>query len=353
MLERADLIRLGLGALYHTRAHRALEPASRGIGVIFTLHRISAEREGNGVAEFAPNRILELGGDFLAATIERVRGHGLDIVPLDEARGRILGGDDRRFAVFTVDDGYRDTHERAWPIFQRHNCPFTLYVATGLIDRTVKLWWIALERIIAGADTIEASVSGRWLTLPCADADDKRAAFQALYWPLRAVGEAEKLDAITTLAERHGVSIAAIAEELGMTCEQLQEMARDPLVTIGAHTVSHAALARLDERTMRRELAYSRARLGELIGREPRHLAYPYGDAGSAGKREFAAAAELGFETGVTTRKGVVTRAHAAHLTALPRVSLNGNLQDVRFIDVLISGVPFALMRGFRQLNVN
>jgi len=54
----------------------------------------------------------------------------------------------------------------------------------------------------------------------------------------------------------------------------------------------------------------------------------------------------------VTTRRGVLHRQHAAHLEALPRVSLNGNFQADRYVDLFLSGVPFALFNGFRKVDV-
>jgi peptidoglycan/xylan/chitin deacetylase (PgdA/CDA1 family) len=73
-----------------------------------------------------------------------------------------------------------------------------------------------------------------------------------------------------------------------------------------------------------------------------RHLSYPYGDERSAGEREFQLARELGFRTGVTTRKGLIQRRHASALTGLPRVSLNGDYQHARYVKVFLNGVPFA-----------
>jgi peptidoglycan/xylan/chitin deacetylase (PgdA/CDA1 family) len=79
------------------------------------------------------------------------------------------------------------------------------------------------------------------------------------------------------------------------------------------------------------------------------HLAYPIGDRSSAGAREFALASELGFETAVTTRKGMLFPEHSRHLMALPRLSVNGGWQNEALLDILLSGVPFLLWnRGSR-----
>lgn len=349
---KPKLIRAGLDALYGTGAYRALSPLTAGIGVIFTLHRFTMAEPGRGgPPDFAPNRILEVSRDFLAAAIDRVRAHGLDIVSIDEAERRIVAGDGGRFAVFTIDDGYRDTAEIAWPVFRAKECPFTVYVATGLIDRTISLWWIALERVIEGSDTVDVALGGEARRFDISTVEQKCTAFGAIYWALRAMEEEEKLRSVADLCDRAGLDTVALAGEVAMGWDDVTALDDDPLVTIGAHTVDHPALARVDETTLHRELIDGRARLAQKLGRVPRHLAYPYGDAGSAGPREFAAARALGFATAVTTRKGVIHAAHGEHLTALPRVSLNGDYQDLRYVDVFVSGAPFALMRGFRRVD--
>ena len=81
-------------------------------------------------------------------------------------------------------------------------------------------------------------------------------------------------------------------------------------------------------------------------------FAYPVGDPTSAGAREFALAREAGYEIAVTTRPGMLFPEHAAHLLALPRVSLNGLWQDLGYLDVLLTGAPFRLWNRGRRLNV-
>jgi peptidoglycan/xylan/chitin deacetylase (PgdA/CDA1 family) len=95
----------------------------------------------------------------------------------------------------------------------------------------------------------------------------------------------------------------------------------------------------------------SRSVIEAALGKRPQHLSYPVGDPTSAGPREFRVAAELGFKTAVTTRPGVVFRSHREHLTALPRISVNGEFQSQRYLKVLMSGAATALWNGFKRVN--
>jgi peptidoglycan/xylan/chitin deacetylase (PgdA/CDA1 family) len=81
------------------------------------------------------------------------------------------------------------------------------------------------------------------------------------------------------------------------------------------------------------------------------HFAYPYGDKGAATARDFAMVRKLGFKTAVTTRPGMLFAENAEHMTALPRLSLNGNYQDERLLKVLTSGAATAMWTGFRRVD--
>ena len=153
------------------------------------------------------------------------------------------------------------------------------------------------------------------------------------------------------LFERHRVNLGAFCGDLCMDWQELATLAADPLVTIGAHTVNHPILTKVDDKAVRAEIENSRAVIEAALGVRPRHLAYPVGDRSAAGAREFKIASDLGFSTAVTTRPGVIFPQHADHLLALPRISLNGNFQKQRYAKVLISGSATALNNRFRQVN--
>jgi Polysaccharide deacetylase len=206
--------------------------------------------------------------------------------------------------------------------------------------------------VVARNDRVRLLIDGEERGFECAGVADKRHLFDELYRWLRSLRTEEELRAvIRDLARRYHVDIAAFCDDLCMSWDELAKLAADPLVTIGAHTVSHSMLAKLPPDAVRAEMDLSRSIIEAALGTRPEHLSYPIGDSTSAGPREFAIAAELGFKTAVTTRPGVLFRSHSGHLTALPRISLNGEYQRLRYVRVLLSGSATAMWNGFRRLD--
>jgi peptidoglycan/xylan/chitin deacetylase (PgdA/CDA1 family) len=346
---RNNVIRAGLGALYFTGAHHWLRPIFSGVGAIFMLHHVRPGRD----AEFQPNHHLEVAPDFLRAMLAHLRALNIDIITMDEVHARLVQRDfSRRFACFTLDDGYRDNRDYALPVMREFDAPMTVYVASDFAEGVGRLWWIALEMVIARAAAIEITIGGTALRLDTSTPTTKQAVFGRLHDWLRSLpGEHDIQREIGNLCARYGVDEAAICRELCMSWGELKPFAADPLVTIGAHTITHCNLARQTEATASEEMAAGRARIEAALQRPVIHLAYPYGDKIAAGPREFKLARTAGFKTAVTTRPGMLFPESADHLTALQRVSLNGNYQDARILPVLTSGAATAVWNGFRRID--
>jgi peptidoglycan/xylan/chitin deacetylase (PgdA/CDA1 family) len=341
------VIGAGFAALGATGLHKALAPLTRGQGAILMLHHVRPWVKRS----FAPNRLLEIEPRFLDAALSRVKTLGFEVVTMDEALVRLDHGGSR-FVTLTFDDGYADNVAYALPILERHGAPFTLYVTTGYADRTARLWWIELEEAIRVLSRITVEIDGTPVDLPSRTDAEKDAAFQRLYRQLRAGPEARLLTVIAGLVTQAGLDRRAIVEDLCLDWNGVAALARHPLCTIGVHTLTHPMLAKHDAALARHELAESRRVIELRLGRPAHHLAYPVGDPGSAGPREYAIAAALGFASAVTTRPGMLFPVHRERLTALPRVSLNGHWQSIECLDVLLSGVPFALWNGGRRVVV-
>jgi peptidoglycan/xylan/chitin deacetylase (PgdA/CDA1 family) len=346
---RNTVIRTGLEALYFTGAHNLLRPIFAGVGAIFMLHHVRPRRG----AEFQPNRHLEVEPEFLRAMLAHLRSLDIDIVTMDEVHQRLVERNfARRFACFTLDDGYRDNRDYALPVMREFDAPFTVYVASDFAEGTGRLWWIALEMAIARANSVEAAIGGVPTRLDTSTPAARQATFDRLHDWLRTLpGEHDLQREISALCARQAVDETTITRELCMSWDELKPFANDPLVTIGAHTITHCNLARQTEETASAEMTTSRARIEAALQRSVLHLAYPYGDKIAAGPREFALARAAGFKTAVTTRPGMIFRESADHLTALQRVSLNGNYQDERILPVLTSGAATAMWNGFRRVD--
>jgi peptidoglycan/xylan/chitin deacetylase (PgdA/CDA1 family) len=345
---RNTVIRAGLGALYFSGAHVLLRPIFSGVGAIFMLHHVRPPRVG----DFQPNRHLEVTPDFLRAMLAHLRASGIDIVTMDEVHRRLVERNfSSRFACFTLDDGYRDNRDFALPVLKEFDAPCTLFVASDFAEGRGRLWWIALEMAIAKAKVVEVTIGGAPCRLDTATASAKLAAFDRLHDWLRSLPERDMQREAHALCMRHGVDDATICRDLCMSWEELRSFASERLVAVGAHSITHCNLAHQSEATASEELTLSRTRIEDALQRPVVHLAYPYGDRHAAGTREFALARAAAYKTAVTTRPGMVFPESGRHLTALPRVSLNGNYQDTRILPVLTSGAATAMWNGFRRVD--
>ena len=164
--------------MYYSRAHRLLAPLMSGYGSILMLHHVRPQQRRPA---FAPNAGLEVTPEFLDKVLEFVRGQGIELVSFAEGIDRIRSRRcDKRFAVLTLDDGYLDNFEYAWPVFKKHECPFTIFVASDITDGKSELWWQIIEDVIQRGEGLKAEVGGESIDLPTETAKQKHTAFQKL-----------------------------------------------------------------------------------------------------------------------------------------------------------------------------
>jgi peptidoglycan/xylan/chitin deacetylase (PgdA/CDA1 family) len=341
-----NLVKAALTATHFLGADGLLAPFTRGLGVIFMLHHVHPEPP----RAFEPNRILKVTPTFLEDVILQVKAAGFDTIALDDVPNRMAQAKQAApFACFTLDDGYKDNRDFAYPVFKKHNVPFTVYAVNAFADGKGDLWWLVLEATIAKAPFVAIQMDGDMRHFETTTVAEKTAAFEAIYWWLRRLPEDRARYVVAELSHSIGYDASSLCSNLVMNWDELRELARDPLVTIGAHTDRHMALGKLPADEAEAEVVKSITRITQELGRPCRHLSYPYGCAESAGRREFELAKRLGMATAVTTRKGLIWPRHEQAMTALPRLSLNGDFQDARYTKVLLSGAPFAIWNAMQR----
>lgn len=334
------MITSGLKAARLVRSTGAMSSA-RGLGAIFTLHHVRPKTERS----FDPNAHLEITPEFLDAAIRRLKEEGYAFLSLEDLPSHMANPAPRQpVALFTLDDGYRNNAEFAQPVFSEHRVPYTVFVTGGFIDKTHTLWWETLADLLSGVSSIAFDFGAGPVTIRTANHTEKTAAYDRIADFIRGGDEAQAVAQLNTVARAHGIDPGLIVERLVMRAPELQSLVLNPLATLGAHTISHRALAKLPDAEVREEIRLSADRIEEITGKRPVSIAYPYGDAAAVSPRETRLAGELGFTSGVTTRPGTLDTRGRNDLFALPRISLNGHYQKPDYVAALASGIPFRLM---------
>jgi peptidoglycan/xylan/chitin deacetylase (PgdA/CDA1 family) len=341
---RRDVRRKAMAGGLHVAAALAgagLMAKARGRGALFTLHHVRPKQ----AQTFEANAHLEVTPEFLDAAIARLKSEGYDFIPLADVPARMASPTSQPFAVFTLDDGYRNNQQHALPVFARHNVPFTVFIAQGFAERTHSLWWETLAVLLNQESEITFDFGQGPEMMDLGSRVRKLDAFDRFARHVRSQDEVTAVAAIDALCRQRGIDPLKITAELTMDREELKRFAADPLVSLGAHTVSHRAVGRLSADVATAEMRQSAEWLEALTGQRPRTIAYPYGDPASVTERDYQIALKLGFEVAVTTQPGTLGDRLVDRLTGLPRISLNGFFQEPRYVSALASGIPFSIGR--------
>jgi peptidoglycan/xylan/chitin deacetylase (PgdA/CDA1 family) len=324
-----------------------LRPIYGGVGCILSLHRVVLPGDRSPIWQ---NRAMEITASDLRAILEWVRRNGFDVVRVDELRNRLGEPRGSKFVCFTFDDGYRDNLTHALPVFREFGYPFAVNVTTGFVDRTVSLWWYLLEDLLARRSAMAFEWEGKSRRWQWNAPRERQRVFDELAQLIRQEGAATRDALVNTIAEAAGLDPLARTSELILSWDELRSLASNWHVTVGAHTVGHHVLAKLNDAELDKELRDSRAILETQLAKRVQHLAYPFGGRDAVGPREFDAALHADYETATTTRCANLHKEHAWHLLALPRLGVDGNYNAVEQLERLENGMVAA--RGNRWKRV-
>jgi peptidoglycan/xylan/chitin deacetylase (PgdA/CDA1 family) len=332
----------------YTGIHKAFRRFYSGIGTILMFHRIAKKGTATRIEKNTRN---EVSPEYLESLVNYLMTTGHEIVSLDELYRILMGRKKQKKCVaFTFDDGYADVYSLAYPIFKKYGLPFTVYVSTNYPDGKAVLWWYLLEDLVLKNDSVSFTHDKRTYFFDSSTAERKEAAFHSIRTMLirQSTGALEPL--LKDIFEPYGIDAREHCRKLALDWNQLTIMSEDPLVTIGAHTVNHYALSKLDIEQAEYEIRRSREIIESRIGEKVEHFSYPFGSRAEAGKREFDLVKNAGFKTVTTTRIGNIFPEHKSHLECLPRVPVRGDREDLFHLELFLSGYIPALSHNFRKV---
>ena len=226
-----------------------------------------------------------------------------NVIPLDEAASCLRKGNlPPRAASITFDDGYEDNFSIAMPLLQKHRLPATFFIATGFIDGG-RMWNDSVIEAIRKSSLPAIDLSALGLgSFPLTNIIEKRHAISCIISALKYDEFQSRADKSSQIAK---FADAELPTNLMMTSTQVKAMQKAGM-QIGAHTVTHPILARMDTKTAKKELIDSKEFLEGLLGETIKLFAYPNGKPGLDYHPEHAdIARQAGFNAAVSTAVGV------------------------------------------------
>jgi peptidoglycan/xylan/chitin deacetylase (PgdA/CDA1 family) len=232
-----------------------------------------------------------------------------------------------------LDDGYSDNYYSAYPIFKKHNIPFTIYITTDFPDRKAILWWYMLEDLILNSNIIEFNFLNKTLHFNCSSSEKKEQVFLEIR-SLILENEINKKMLLSLIFGDFEKKNQDLLDQNALSWAHIIELSRDKLVTIGAHTISHKPLSKLNEIEAFSEIIESKERLENKIAKTVNHFAYPYGGTDTCGEREFLLVKRAGFKTATTIRQGNIFSGYKDFFERLPRIPLGENTNNEKFTNI-------------------
>lgn len=211
-----------------------------------------------------------------------------------------------RTAVITIDDGYLDFYEVAYPLLLKYNLPATFFPTINFVVGHSWLWPDILSYILdkaSGASlkiVYEQSVFQGQIENP----GKRRQLWQQLSDFCSELPDRRKWDFIRALSKMTGVKVPPepVVEYAPVNYDQLREMSQNG-IEIGAHSLNHPILSRVDENVLEKELCEPKEILEAQLGIEIHSLAYPSGRAIDINATVVQYAKKCGYLGAVVTRR--------------------------------------------------
>jgi peptidoglycan/xylan/chitin deacetylase (PgdA/CDA1 family) len=246
----------------------------------------------------------------------------------DFVRNFMAGTLPQNAIALTFDDGYVDNLVAGKPRLVAADVPATVFLATGFLDRPREFWWDELARLILvenGPRNFEVAIRGVSMHIDLAtDSPTRAVSLARRQAALRPIWEAIRLledderELIMAELRSNFVRGSHASQGRAMTRQEILALASDGLITIGAHTVTHPVLSKLETAACHREVTESKLACEALIGAPVAGFAYPYGDLNTKARKAVVAA---GFSFACSTRHGPTDK--ASDVFALPRININ------------------------------
>ncbi len=205
--------------------------------------------------------------------------------------------------VITVDDGYSDFYDIAFPILRKYNVPATFFVTTRFVDGDLWLWPDCVRYILEYSNEIDLRriSSDLEYTRKQMTDRDRQAVWGMIITFLLSIAEDEKNHWLAKFAEIQNVKFPdePIEDYRAVSWSQVKELNANN-IEIGVHTQSHPSLGRLKENQLSAEILGAVEIIKNQIGHSPRSFCFPNGQPSDYTERVKQYVKDAGCQSAVT-----------------------------------------------------
>ncbi len=226
-----------------------------------------------------------------------------DVISLSVPMEEWFSGGERDAVIITFDDGYYDFLYNAVPVLEKYHMPATIFVATGNVNSGCENWTDSILRIIFSnnkqKDFFTFDNQFYQGKCPTRNFKEKYDFYQMIRRIFLVSTAEEKRRYESELLDWAGLEREGRKDRRIMTSEEIRRTAEKEGISIGAHTVTHAALKTLSVSEQRSEILESKKFLEQIIGKEVTLFSYPFGTRDEYSDDTVQLVKEIGFEKAV------------------------------------------------------
>jgi len=255
----------------------------------------------------------------------------------------------KKVAVVTFDDGYKDNYNNAFPILKKYEVPATVFLVTGHIGSENLFWYDKVRYLIWNTKLKKIKVNGFGDFLLESKSDKLNSSFMIVE-KLKKIPNEKKNHLIEKLVNVFDVDIPrGLGKDVILSWDEVKEMSESG-IDFGAHTVTHPILTRIPLDQAKFEISQSKKDIEKRLNKPVDTFCYPNGTSSDFNKNIIDLLKAIGFTCAVTTNPA--TRPSKMNLYKLGRLPNAWNHESFKF---LVSGCysdASNILNHFRRSNV-
>ena len=238
----------------------------------------------------------------------------------------------RRTVVVTFDDGYADNLLNGKPSLERYDIPATVYVTSGYLGANREFLPDELERLFLQPGSLPhelcLTIKGNthkwdlgdgsqysedeyrhncsWHVERTENPTPRHHVYRSLCQLLYNLPARDQRAALDDLAEWASIEPVCRQTHRALTPDDVRILAKDGLVEVGSHTVTHPVLSALPVAAQRDEIQRSKICLEEILGHSVNSFAYPYGTRSDYSAETIEIVQEAGYAQACSNFEGFV-----------------------------------------------